>query len=237
MSKVSVDLSAPSPYIEKDSRLHRFKRSLSYAFAFRLIRRHFGDRLPRNLLEVGTGSGFFLDFFAEQYPDATINGVEFDERLLAVTQARCPRAQCQQGNAETFNLAPLRFDLIVSFQVIEHLYEPERMLQNVRQHLAPGGLLIITTPNLDGIGARWTGQSWHGYREDHVNLKGAREWRRLIESHGFRTVYAGSTFFTGVPWLNRLPLGLVNWGLLATLGALRWERGESFVGAFVAESK
>lgn len=237
MSKVSVDLSAPSPYIEKDSRLHRFKRSLSYAFAFRLITQHFRNNAPRSLLEIGTGSGFFLDFFSERFPAATLHGVEFDERLLAVTQARCPRAQCRQGNAETFDLSPLRFDVIVSFQVIEHLYEPERLLEKARQHLAPGGLLIITTPNLDGVGARWMGKRWHGHRDDHVNLKGANEWQRLIESHGFRSIYAGSTFFSGVPWLNRLPLGLLNWGLLATLGSVRWRQGESFVGAFVAESK
>lgn len=235
MSKVSVDLASPSPYIERDSRLHRFKRSLSYGFAFRLIRRHFQAHAPRSLLEVGTGSGFFLDFFTHRYPGSAAHGVEYDERLLAVTRARCPQAHCQQGNAETFDLRPLSFDLIVSFQVIEHLFEPQRMLERMRQHLAPGGLLIITTPNLDGIGARWMGQRWHGFRDDHVTLKGAKAWQDLIETQGFRTVYAGSTFFSGVPWLNRLPLGLVNWALLTGFGAWRWRQGEAFVGAFVAD--
>lgn len=232
MPKVSVDVSAPSPYIESDSRLHSFKRRLSYAFAFRLIRDHFGAGGPRSVLEIGTGSGFFLQFFAQQYPTALATGIEFDERLLAVTRARAPRATCLHGNAESFSLKPAAFDLIVSFQVIEHLYEPDRMLSQARSHLAPGGLLILTTPNLGGFGARIMGPRWHGYRNDHVNLRTADQWTSLVESHGFRSVYAGSTFFSGIPWLNRMPLGLLNWGLLIAFGALRWHQGESYVGAF-----
>ena len=61
--------------------------------------------------------------------------------------------------------------------------------------------------------------------------------RRCTPWGASRQKNSGSTFFSGVPWLNRLPLGLVNWSLLATLGALRWESGEAFVGAFVADPK
>lgn len=237
MSKVSVDLTAPSPYIEKDGRLHRMKRRLGYAFAFRLIRRHFEAGSPRSALEVGTGSGYFLAFFSQLYPQAAVTGIEYDERLLAVTRARAPRARCLQGNAEAVNLLPETFDLVVSFQVIEHLYEPERMLAQVRRHLAPGGLFIMTTPNLAGVGARLMGRRWHGQRSDHVSLKNAREWVALVESHGFKTAYAGSTFFSGIPWLNRMPLGLINWALLLLFGAWRWQHGESFVGAFVGSAE
>lgn len=233
MSKVSVNLEEPSPYIEQEGRLHRFKRRLSYAVAFRLIRRHFGSAGPRSVLEVGTGSGFFLDFFTERYPDAKATGIEYDERLLEVTRARAPRATCMQGNAETFDLQPQVFDVVASFQVIEHLFEPERLVAQARRHLAPGGLLIITTPNLGGLGARLMKSRWHGYRDDHVSLKNVEQWIALIEGQGFRAVYAGSTFFTGIPWLNRLPFGLLNWGLLTVFGAWRWRQGESFVGAFV----
>jgi SAM-dependent methyltransferase len=233
MSKVSVDLTAPSPYVEQDGRMHRFKRRLSYGFAFRLIKRHFKSAGPKSVLEVGTGSGFFLEFLMKEYPGASAAGVEYDERLLEVTRARAPRAICVQGNAETFDLSPQTFDLIVSFQVIEHLYEPERLVRQARRHLAPGGLLILTTPNLASVGARYMGPKWHGYRDDHVSLKSADQWTSLVESQGFRAVYSGSTFFSGIPWMNRMPLGLVNWGLLTVFGAWRWQQGESYVGAFV----
>jgi hypothetical protein len=76
------------------------------------------------------------------------------------------------------------------------------------------------------------GKNWHGYRNDHVSLKDVDGWVGLVESHGFDCVYAGSTFFSGVPLLNKLPLGIFNWALLLAFGSLRWKKGEAFVGAF-----
>lgn len=230
--KVSVNTGIPSPYIENRGGLYRLKRKLTYAFAFRLLSRYLSKRQDLEVLEIGTGSGFFLDFARESFPNSRFSGVEYDERLLAETAVRAPHAQLIQGNAENFDLGKGRFDLVVSFQVIEHLYNPGAMLDNVRAHLKPGGIFLVTTPNLSGLGARWMKDKWHGYRDDHVSMKGKDEWDRLIASHGFSPLYSGSTFFSGVPVLNKLPLGIVNWLLLVAFGSLRWSAGESYVGVF-----
>jgi 2-polyprenyl-3-methyl-5-hydroxy-6-metoxy-1,4-benzoquinol methylase len=235
MGKVSVDLESPSPYIESDSFFHRLKRNLSYSFAIRRIRKRFARQEEFSILEVGTGSGFFFSAARREFPRATLSGVEYDPRLLETTKKRAPFAHCIQANAETFDLQPQKFDVVVSFQVIEHLYDPSAMLARVRSHLKPGGLFIVTTPNLDGLGARIMGTGWHGYRDDHVSLKGVAAWTELIKGHGFEPLYCGSTFFTGLPVMNRLPLGLLNWSLLVAFGAVRWRHGESFVGVFEAK--
>lgn len=230
--KVSVNTDIPSPYIENRGGLYRLRRKLTYAFAFRLLNRYLSKRQDLDVLEIGTGSGFFLDFARESFPNSRFSGVEYDQRLLAETAARATHAHLIQGNAENFDLGKGRFDLVVSFQVIEHLYNPGAMLDNVRAHLKPGGIFLVTTPNLSGLGARWMKEKWHGYRDDHVSMKGKDEWDRLIASHGFSPLYSGSTFFSGVPALNKLPLGIVNWLLLVVFGSLPWSAGESYVGVF-----
>jgi len=63
--KVSVNTDIPSPYIEKRGGLYRLKRKLTYAFAFRLLNRYLSKRQDIDVLEIGTGSGFFLDFASE----------------------------------------------------------------------------------------------------------------------------------------------------------------------------
>lgn len=236
MSKVSVDLESPSPYIENNSWAHELKRKLSYAFAFKLLQKFKPLLSKGNLLEVGTGSGFFLAFCEQRYPALNLYGLEYDERLLNVTKKRAPVADCKQGNAELFDFKPNMFDVVASFQVIEHLYHPEEMFKCVKEHLKSDGLFIVTTPNLDGVGARTMGTKWHGYRDDHVSLKGMSDWIKLIESSGFKTVYAGSTFFTGIPIFNKLPLGLLNWTMLYLFGSLSWSKGESFVGVFTLQN-
>ncbi len=232
MAKISVDLNIPSPYIEKDTWFHRFKRKLTYAFVLKLIRRFSSNHGSQAILEIGTGSGYFMSSCHNLFPDIKLSGIEYDPRLLSVTQARAPYADCVQGNAEEFNLLPKKFDVIVSFQVIEHLYNPSEMLSRVKEHLNDGGIFIFTTPNLSGLGARYMGPKWHGYRDDHVSLKSAADWVALLESNGYKTKYAGSTFFTGIPFMNRLPFGLFNWALLVVFGSLKWFKGESFVGVF-----
>jgi len=230
--KVSVNLDIASPYIEDRSILHNFKRRLTYASAFRLLNKYLLKSHDLEVLEIGTGSGFFLQFASKVFPFSRFNGLEYDERLLAETAARAPFAKLIHGNAEDFDLGKSTFDLVVSFQVIEHLYNPGAMLDNVYAHLKPGGLFLVTTPNLSGFGARLMKKKWHGYRDDHVSLMGKAEWDRLILSHGFEPLYTGSTFFSGIPVLNKLPLGIINWLLLLTFGSLSWSAGESYVGVF-----
>lgn len=232
MSKVSVNLDQPTPYLESDSYFHRLKRKLTYRFALKAIHKRFSKFSPFSLLELGTGSGFFLLTAHESFPKAHLSGIEFDDRLLDATQKRAPFAQTWQGNVETFDIPGKRFDVIASFQVIEHLYKPEAMIEKVAQHLNLGGLFIFTTPNLTGVGAKVMGSKWHGYREDHVSMKGAIQWVDLLKEHGFTPVAVGSTFFSGIPWLNRLPLGIFNWLLLLCFGYAPWMHGESFVGIF-----
>lgn len=229
---VSVNKNLPSPYIESKSPLYRLKRKLTYAFAFRLLNRYLTQRQGLEILEIGTGSGFFLEFAKESFPNSHFSGVEYDERLLAETALRAPHAKLIQGNAEDFCFEKGWYDLVVSFQVIEHLYNPSAMLENVRAHLKPGGVFLVTTPNLTGLGARVMKERWHGYRDDHVSLKGMDEWNRLIVGQSLISLYSGSTFFSGVPLLNKLPLGIINWLLLLSFGSLRWSFGESYVGVF-----
>ncbi len=232
MSKVSVNLDEPTPYLESSSTLHRLKRKLTYRFALNAIHKQFLRASPFSILELGTGSGFFLQAAHESFPNAQLNGIEFDERLLQATQKRISIAKTWQGNVEVFDIPGEKFDVIVSFQVIEHLFKPESMIAQVQKHLKPGGLFIFTTPNLDGVGAKMMGSKWHGYRDDHVSMRGASEWVGLLKLHGFLPVSVGSTFFSGIPWLNRFPLGVFNWSLLLVFGYAPWMRGESFVGIF-----
>lgn len=234
--KISVKLDEPSPYIEKDSFLYRLKRRLTYLFAFRILRKIYRKDSRLKILEIGTGSGFFLSLAKSYFPFSTFTGIEYDARLIDETVKRASHAKVYQGNAEKFEIDD-EFDLIVSFQVIEHLYDPQSMLQCVKRHLKPGGHFLVTTPNLSGIGATFMGSKWHGFREDHVSLKGYSQWESLILDSGFISKYSGSTFFSGIPIMNRLPLGVLNWMLLIIFGSLPWRHGESYVGLFVTEGE
>lgn len=232
MDRVTVNLQSPSPYAEPSSRIYRFKRRLTLRHILKRIRAVVGRRSTFSLLEVGTGSGFLLSFLEGEYPAATLKGVEYDPRLVEIAQTRTRRSSIAPGNAESLDLKGELFDVIVSLQVVEHLYEPSKLFEAVARHLRPSGAFIMTTPNPEGLGAMIMGSKWHALTADHVSLKRPEDWENIARHFGLTPTYCGTTFFSGLPWMNRLPLSLLNWALLLAFGSLPWRKGESFVGVF-----
>jgi SAM-dependent methyltransferase len=75
-------------------------------------------------------------------------------------------------------LAARRFGLVVSFQVIEHLTDPTDYLEAIASMLAPGGLAMITTPNVlmsDGVNPYHV----HEYRADELAERLRRHFREV----------------------------------------------------------
>jgi SAM-dependent methyltransferase len=231
MIQTTVDLNRPSYYAEPAGPFYSFIRQIKYKHIFKLIRKNKTSKDDFKLLEVGTGSGFLLSFLEVKYPKAILNGLEYDDRLVELTKSKLKQANVKQGNAEDF-IFENKFDIIVSLQVIEHLYNPNKMINSVKNNLNKNGVFIFTTPNLGCLSKRIMKSKWHGFRDDHVSLKSVNEWDLLLEENGFEKVYSGSTFFTGIPLLNRLPFGIFNWVLLFLFGSFSWKIGESYIGVF-----
>ena len=110
MTKTSVNLKTPSPYIEKTSFLYKLKRKLTYAFAIRAISKFKNKRDKFSILEIGTGSGYFLSFIHSEFPNATLFGIEYDPRLFKETKKKVPFANLSIGNAEFFSFVDQKFD-------------------------------------------------------------------------------------------------------------------------------
>jgi SAM-dependent methyltransferase len=51
-------------------------------------------------------------------------------------------------------LGKYSFDLVTAIEVVEHIESPIGFLRNIRQLLAPGGVVVLTTPNVDSLPAR-----------------------------------------------------------------------------------
>ena len=108
------------------------------------------------LLEVGCAYGFFLQ---EAKPWFDVTGIE----LAADAAAHCARSglTVHAGMADEATLRCLgTFDVIVMLDVIEHLPDPHGMLRLLGRHLAPGGIIVITTGDFGSPVARLSGRYW-----------------------------------------------------------------------------
>lgn len=107
------------------------------------LRRYFPSF--KSYLEVGCGTGYVLSGVAKSYPHSQLVGSEIFIEGLSYAQQRVPSAQFVQMDATRI---PYReeFDVIGSFDVLEHIKEDKIVLQHMFDALKPGGVLLITVP-------------------------------------------------------------------------------------------
>ena len=55
------------------------------------------------------------------------------------------------------------FDAVIMRHVVEHFHSPRSVLKRSADHLRPGGLIFISTPNFDSLDRRVFGANWYDY--------------------------------------------------------------------------
>ena len=138
------------------------------------------------LLDYGCGPPTFLD--AAQHRGWNTIGADFAEGVVESVRARGHTAflvgdDFERGIAEQ-SVACVRMN-----HVVEHLYEPLRVLERIRAKMRPGGRIHIATPNPGSAGSRVFRRYWWGLDcPRHVVLYRPRVLRNVLEQTGFRVL-------------------------------------------------
>ncbi len=111
-----------------------------YAFAARLAR-------GKRALDAGCGAGYGSAELARNAQ--SVVGMDSDAGAVDYARSRyqAPNLVFEQGSCTALPFADASFDLIVAFEVIEHLSDWRGFLQEARRALAPNGQFIVSTPN------------------------------------------------------------------------------------------
>ncbi len=111
-------------------------------------------------LDLGCGTGWFSRWAAQR--GAQVVSLDISRRLVEITYHRA-HTQPVVGDATCLPFASACFDLIISSEMIEHLANPTLGIQEIARLLAPGGTLVLTTPN-----RRWL---WLVNLATHLHLR------------------------------------------------------------------
>lgn len=140
------------------------------------------------LLDVGSGLGNLLDVAQER--GWNVQGVEPNAYAVDSADQRLPGATfC--GGVEGFEAALGSFDLITCLDVIEHLRQPDEVLQRFHEWLRPGGGVVISTPDVGSLSARLMGSRWPHYHRDHLWYFNRRSLIAVVERAGFQVIECG----------------------------------------------
>ena len=138
------------------------------------------------LLEIGTGTGGMLHALLQR--GARARGVEINPALIAEARKwHGDDLPVQPVSGVALPFPDASFDLVLSFDVFEHIRDSDAHLREVARVLRPGGRYLVQTPskwpNTIFETVRW--KSFTAWRDDHCALHTPAQLRRRLEAHGF----------------------------------------------------
>jgi SAM-dependent methyltransferase len=170
------------------------------------------------LLEVGAAFGTFCE---------EMRRLAVFQRIVAVEPTPDLAAKCRERGLEVLEMpvekvpAAVRADVVASFEVIEHLFSPRDYVLQCAQVLVPGGLLVLTCPNIRGFDLATLGVLSDSIDHEHLNYFHTRSLPLLLERSGFdmlevstpgrldaelvrKHALSGALDLSGQPWLREL---------------------------------
>lgn len=168
------------------------------------------------LLEIGSGKGRLLQHLCARGYDA--HGVEAREDMIAESRRLYGTLPLHSVSGPALPFADATFDVVLSFDVFEHIPDSDAHLREVARVLTPGGEYLLQTPN------KWTNmvfetirwRNFTAWRADHCALHSYREIVRRFDRHGFATTFYRIPVVTDFfRWKVRRYLGAPGVALLA----------------------
>ncbi len=132
-----------------------------------------------SILDVGCGNGLFLKSLPNRYKK---HGVEIDRKAASVAQAS--GAEIFVGDFTNMQISK-KFDVIVSWHVIEHIVNPNAFMKKVSELLKPEGTFLCSTPNAHCLGMHFGKTDWfHLDAPRHITLFNKRSLKLIAENNG-----------------------------------------------------
>jgi ubiquinone/menaquinone biosynthesis C-methylase UbiE len=154
---------------------------------------------PETILEVGCGQGRCLEIVRNYFPKSRLVGVDFSPVAIEAAAKRIPEGTFHLGVCEDLASIPSESaDFVVNIEVMEHVEDARKTVQEFARVLRPGGRLLVTTPCANKFSLEWfanalTGRTQmmpDGFRrfgtdpKEHIRRLTSAELNQIAEDAG-----------------------------------------------------
>ncbi len=147
-------------------------------------------RQSNRIIDVGCGNGHFLKTAGDR--GWQVYGTEYTDD--AIRECENKNIKMQKGPLEPSNYEPGLFDVVTSFEVIEHINNPIDEMKKFYRILRPKGLVYLTTPNFNSLSRYYLKDKWTVIEyPEHLSYYTAQTLKRLFTKTGFKTKKVDAT--------------------------------------------
>lgn len=148
------------------------------------VAQRFGSDPEWTVGDIGAGFGLFLEELSKIWSSSTLVAIEPSEEMSEICKAKgFESLPCAIEDVTGWGE---KFDLLTSFELFEHVYDPQTFLRKIRELLRPGGRLLLTTLNGEGFDIQML---WENSKSvsppHHLNFFNPRSMKILLEKCGF----------------------------------------------------
>ena len=143
------------------------------------------------VLDLGCGGGNVDGFLKEKFPKWDITGVDISDRALAAARKNFPKVKFIKSSVDALKFKPESFDLILSFDTLEHFENYREVIEKVRKFLKEDGTFFLAVP----LERQFPTLYWFAYKlgldrgkrgsVGHINVFNDEEIEKNLAGAGF----------------------------------------------------
>jgi len=151
--------------------------------AYPIFLRYLNAKPRKKLLDVGCGTGYLLQEASQRGLETS--GVDISKEGIKIAKSVSPNSFFSVSKGENLNLANNTFDYIVCLGSLEHFWDMNKGLQEMKRVAKEDAIFCIMVPNFDYIFWKISGKFGTEQQNINENLLSLRQWKNIFNKEGF----------------------------------------------------
>jgi len=146
-------------------------------------------RETNNILDIGSGTGVFLEEAKKK--GWNVYGTEYGDDKVKIGEDKGINMEVGVFDPKNYQV---KFDVITSFEVIEHINNPQEEIRNISSLLRTGGMFYLTTPNFNSLSRRFLKEKWQQiFYPEHLSYYTAKTLSNLLKINSLKPINTKTT--------------------------------------------
>jgi len=152
----------------------------------------------KRCLDIGPGTGRWLTFLKTNGADY-LGAIDISQQSLERCSGLCDKTQQADIERDRFDFESDFFDITTSFEVLEHLKDPDHYIREMIRVTKSGGMIMMSTPNIVSFASRV--RMVFGIRpvamtsdKTHVRFHGRKDITGLFSTYDVKPVFISTSF-------------------------------------------